>query len=193
MSDNWKLAVEIQCFALDSMVARSDFTDLRGSWPKSDLFHLISSISLILSHHVVNDNDIWVFPNIGVPQNGWFILENPIKMDDLGGKPTIFGNIHIVFLKDGFLYFFEALNLPIIQICKDSCAVQLEINGTSACDRATSRLHWRYPFFLRKYMGGNSQKRQRLIKSALLNVSESSANRLKFKEFWFFLDAKNYD
>ena len=25
-----------------------------------------------------------VFPNIGVPQNGWFIMENPVKMDDLG-------------------------------------------------------------------------------------------------------------
>jgi len=30
-----------------------------------------------------NDN-IWVFPKIGVPQNAWFIMENPIKMDDLG-------------------------------------------------------------------------------------------------------------
>ena len=28
-----------------------------------------------------------MFPRIGVPQNGWFILENPIKMDDLEGFP----------------------------------------------------------------------------------------------------------
>ena len=37
---------------------------------------------------------IWVFPKIGVLQNGWFIMENPIKMDDFGGT-TCFGNIHI--------------------------------------------------------------------------------------------------
>ena len=27
---------------------------------------------------------IWVFPKIVVAQNGWFMMENPIKMDDLG-------------------------------------------------------------------------------------------------------------
>ena len=27
---------------------------------------------------------MWVFPKILVPQNGWLIMENPIKMDDLG-------------------------------------------------------------------------------------------------------------
>ena len=26
----------------------------------------------------------WVFPKIGLPQKGWVIMENPIKMDDLG-------------------------------------------------------------------------------------------------------------
>ena len=27
---------------------------------------------------------IWVFPKIGIPENGWFIVENPNKRDDLG-------------------------------------------------------------------------------------------------------------
>ena len=31
--------------------------------------------------------NIWVFPKIRVPQSGWFIRENPIKMDDLGVPP----------------------------------------------------------------------------------------------------------
>ena len=40
----------------------------------------------------VNINDaVWVFPKIGVPQDGWFIMEKPIKMDDLG-VPLFFGN-----------------------------------------------------------------------------------------------------
>ena len=58
----------------------------------------------VASHHmcfgsclmILFAQTIWVFPKIVVPQNGWFITENPIKMDDLGGKPTIFGNTHTI-------------------------------------------------------------------------------------------------
>ena len=38
--------------------------------------------SLGMVHVIINP--IWVFPKIGVPQNGWFRMENLIKMNDLG-------------------------------------------------------------------------------------------------------------
>ena len=59
------------------------------------IFELIS-----LKWKTINAKVKWVFPKIEVPQNGWFIMENPIKMDDLGGKNTpIFGNTHIILVK----------------------------------------------------------------------------------------------
>ena len=37
---------------------------------------------------LASETIIWLFPNIGVPQNGWFIMENPIFQWRIwGGKP----------------------------------------------------------------------------------------------------------
>ena len=41
-------------------------------------------MSFMYGHVWYLDENIWVFPKIGVPQNGWFIIENPIELDDLG-------------------------------------------------------------------------------------------------------------
>jgi hypothetical protein len=41
--------------------------------------------------------DNWGFPQMGVPQNiqnGWFTVENPIKMDH-SWVPLFLGNLHI--------------------------------------------------------------------------------------------------
>ena len=36
------------------------------------------------SHYTHYIGCIWVFPKIGLPQNGWFVMKNLINMDDLG-------------------------------------------------------------------------------------------------------------
>ena len=43
-----------------------------------------------------SNKHVGVSKNRGTPKWMVKIMETPIKMDDLGGKPTIFGNIHVL-------------------------------------------------------------------------------------------------
>ena len=61
-------------------------------WPQS--VHKTERVTcarkVVISLSVIS---IWVFPKIGVPENGWFIMENPIKMGWFGGVPPIFERV----------------------------------------------------------------------------------------------------
>ena len=54
----------------------------RNQWP-SVMICLLRKV-IIYTNTGRSNVIIWMFPKIGVPQNGLFIMENPIKMDDLG-------------------------------------------------------------------------------------------------------------
>ena len=70
------------------------------------------------------------FPKIGVFPPKWMvkIMENPIKMDDLGGKSTIFGNTHIGSLRAWYHALFRVLDLPF-----ESANLPLEFRQAKGC------------------------------------------------------------
>ncbi len=62
---------------------------------------------------------IWVFPKIVVPQNGWFIMENPMnKWMIWGGFTTpIFGNTHILWLLYSQMCMIVDLVVSVADLC----------------------------------------------------------------------------
>ena len=73
-----------------------------------------------------------MFPEIGIPRNGWFIMENPIRMDDLGvplfSETPICISIVIISKISYFLY----TDLYIQLLCNYMCTYQRIMQNTCA-------------------------------------------------------------
>ena len=107
------------------------------------------------NHHLWNMYGIYgCFQKIGVPQNGWFIMENPIKMDELGGPPLFLktsiysATLHLCILSSTSLSDIEIRSLA--SGCPRTSGALQRRKFTAktcilgGCDKGTCRKSWIY-------------------------------------------------
>ncbi len=76
----WHLAP----WAVQSATRSSKLDNHGGSDECGDIVVVDAVLTLRMLQPYQIEIFTWVFPKIAVPQNGWFMVKNTIKMDDLG-------------------------------------------------------------------------------------------------------------
>ena len=108
---------------------------------------------------------IWVFPKIVVPQNGWFIMNNPIKMDDLG--VALFSETSIYSILG------EWAPVIIVEGKTEKKSLLLLSPGDSSCDLFI-RYFWRSRFAIERVTFSPSSKSSNRIASGYSDIPYSS-------------------